>query len=126
MSNKVSETSKKTIYLCSKCKTEVKEEDIKCPKCKSFLSADGGTIKKEIDMPLNKLEKNNKKQSFDNKSWSKPVNIALFFAVLIFIYNLAIEITSGSASDFVESSGQIGYAFGLSIGWFTIIFLFMS
>ncbi|MBW2984902.1 hypothetical protein KY361_07305 [Candidatus Woesearchaeota archaeon] len=34
-------------YYCSKCKTKVKEDDVKCPKCNSLLAVEGAVIIKK-------------------------------------------------------------------------------
>ena len=45
--NKKNKTSEypATRYICTKCNSEIEDDDIKCKKCKSLLSADGAVKK---------------------------------------------------------------------------------
>jgi hypothetical protein len=57
-------------YFCSKCGTKVKESDMKCPKCKSFLASDGAVKVKKIHISETKSKamENVYKDNFKNFS----------------------------------------------------------
>lgn len=69
-------------YYCSKCNTQVKEEDVKCPKCKSLLATDGAVKIKNIKIHSKKKKTD---QEIENPF---VVNIFVISSVLVLIFNI--------------------------------------
>lgn len=73
-------------YYCAKCKTKVKEEEIRCPKCKSLLAPDGAIKIKKAYIKENKIKKKNLKKSFKRRKPWLAALLNIFYGVG-YLYN---------------------------------------